>query len=249
VAAENPVPLQRAHAHNDYSHGRPLLDALGQGFCSVEADIFLDDGELRVGHFRWQLRRGRTLESLYLKPLAERARANGGHIYSEQERFILLVDIKENGARVYPALDRLLERYSDILTGTSNSTHTVRAVTVILSGGSPRDLVKADPIRYCAIDGRPPDLGTPVAADLVPLISDSWRNHFKWRGWGEFPAVEAAALSNFVARAHDENRLVRFWAAPDNKAGWRVMHEAGVDLINTDHLGGLSEFLQSLSDE
>ncbi|HEY3789313.1 MAG TPA: hypothetical protein VGL71_10685, partial [Urbifossiella sp.] len=38
---EAPSPLRHAHAHNDYEHKRPLLDALEQGFCSVEADIWL----------------------------------------------------------------------------------------------------------------------------------------------------------------------------------------------------------------
>jgi hypothetical protein len=35
-----PVPLTRAHAHNDYLHARPLFDALDHGFCSVEADVW-----------------------------------------------------------------------------------------------------------------------------------------------------------------------------------------------------------------
>jgi len=43
-------PLLRAHSHNDYAHTRPLLDALDQGFCSVEADIYLENGQLLVGH-------------------------------------------------------------------------------------------------------------------------------------------------------------------------------------------------------
>jgi len=38
-AADQSVPLIPAHAHNDYLHARPLLDALDHGFCSVEADI------------------------------------------------------------------------------------------------------------------------------------------------------------------------------------------------------------------
>src|SRR4030095_12119754 len=50
VPAFAQTPLLRAHAHNDYEHTRPLLDALEQGFCSVEADIYLIDGELRVAH-------------------------------------------------------------------------------------------------------------------------------------------------------------------------------------------------------
>ena len=45
-----PRPLWRAHAHNDYLHPRPLLDALGHRFGSVEADIFLDGKQLLVAH-------------------------------------------------------------------------------------------------------------------------------------------------------------------------------------------------------
>ena len=62
-------PLPRAHAHNDYQHTRPLLDALNQGFCSVEADIYLVEGQLLVGHDRDELSTERTLQSLYLEPL------------------------------------------------------------------------------------------------------------------------------------------------------------------------------------
>lgn len=41
-------PLERAHAHNDYEHDRPLLDALDHGFTSVEADVWLVDGDRAV---------------------------------------------------------------------------------------------------------------------------------------------------------------------------------------------------------
>ncbi len=61
-------PLRRAHAHNDYEHPRPLLDALSHGFTSVEADIHLVDGQLLVAHDPIDLDPSRTLESLYLAP-------------------------------------------------------------------------------------------------------------------------------------------------------------------------------------
>jgi hypothetical protein len=48
LVAAAPVPLTRAHAHNDYLHARPLFDALDHGFCSVEADVWLVDGKLLV---------------------------------------------------------------------------------------------------------------------------------------------------------------------------------------------------------
>src|SRR5438552_3449936 len=60
-----PVPLIHAHAHNDYLHRRPLLDALDCGFCSVEADVHLVDGQLLVAHKLNEVRPELTLQSLY----------------------------------------------------------------------------------------------------------------------------------------------------------------------------------------
>lgn len=56
-AADPPsaAPLRHAHAHNDL-HERPLLDALEHGFASVEADVYLVDGQLLVGHTRAELK-------------------------------------------------------------------------------------------------------------------------------------------------------------------------------------------------
>src|SRR5947207_7295225 len=88
------VPLPQAHAHNDYEHTRPLLDALDNGFCSVEADIHLVDGRLLVAHDRAHVRPDRTLQSLYLDPLRERATHNGGRVYPGGPPVVLLVDFK-----------------------------------------------------------------------------------------------------------------------------------------------------------
>src|SRR5438093_5049824 len=71
-AAPTPLPLLHAHAHNDYEHARPLLDALEHGVCSVEADIYLVDGQLLVAHDRQKVSPTRTLQALYLDPLTER---------------------------------------------------------------------------------------------------------------------------------------------------------------------------------
>ena len=51
-----------------------FADALDQGFCSVEADIYLVDGALLVAHNRRDVKPERTLEALYLDPLLARVR-------------------------------------------------------------------------------------------------------------------------------------------------------------------------------
>ncbi|CAN5909544.1 hypothetical protein BH11GEM2_BH11GEM2_29360 [soil metagenome] len=54
------IPLEHAHAHNDYEHTRPLAEALEHGFTSVEADIWLVDGQLLVAHDRDKVDSSRT---------------------------------------------------------------------------------------------------------------------------------------------------------------------------------------------
>src|SRR5262245_59241765 len=81
LQAAEPSPLPRAHAHNDYLHTRPLLDALAHGFYSVEADIHLVNGELLLAHKPEEIKPGRTLQKLYLEPLRERVKKNGGQVF------------------------------------------------------------------------------------------------------------------------------------------------------------------------
>ena len=59
------------------------------------------------------------------------------------------------------------------------------------------------------------------------------------------PAGERAKLEGFVARARKDGRLLRFWAVPDQHEAWQVLHDTGVDLINTDKLKELARFLRS----
>ncbi|MFO0880199.1 MAG: phosphatidylinositol-specific phospholipase C/glycerophosphodiester phosphodiesterase family protein [Gemmataceae bacterium] len=237
------VPLQHAHSHNDYAQAQPLQRALGQGFTSVEADIFLVQGQLRVGHHLLELRPGRTLEALYLEPLRRRVRDQGGKVYADGSPFYLLIDLKSAGEETYQAVHRALANYSEMLTTVRAGKCQPGPVTVIISGNIPRRTIERQPLRLAAIDGRPPDLDSTVPVDLIPMISTSWASQFRWRGEGPMPEAERTKLRDFVARAHQRGRLVRFWATPEKPALWRELRAAGVDLINTDRLDDLRRFL------
>lgn len=239
------IPLKIAHAHNDYYHDRPLLDALSNGFCSVEADIFLRDNELLVAHSANEIRKDRTLQKLYLNPLRDRCRAHGGRVYSDGPEFNLLIDIKSAGPETYRRLHQILSKYDDILSRVQDNTIAPKAVRVVISGNRPEAILAKQTLRYAQIDGRLSDLGTAKPIHLMPLISDRWTSHFKWRGRGEIPAEERKKLRSLVKQAHDEGRTIRFWATADTVAMWRELKAAKVDHINTDDLSGLSHFLRS----
>lgn len=244
-------PLHRAHAHNDYAHDRPLLDALDHGFTSVEADIWLIDGQLLVAHDLVDVQPGRTLQSLYLDPLAARVRANHGRVHRGSDRpFQLLIDIKNTGAATYTELDRVLRPHRTMLSRYAFGRVRAGAVTVVISGERPRELMQAQPVRYAFYDGRSADLATGAPATFMPLISDNWNNLFSWQGVGPMPAAERARLREFVAVAHRNGQRVRFWATPDlpgpaREAVWRELVEADVDHLNTDDLAGLERFLRA----
>ncbi len=251
AVAQSVVPLEQAHAHNDYEHERPLYDALSYGFTSVEADIFLVFGELFVGHDAHELRLGRTLESLYLDPLRARIEQNSGSVYEgSDESLTLLIDIKTDEEATYRALHEVLASYEDILTAYGENGAQQGPVTAIISGNRPRELMQAQEIRYAGYDGRMEDLGSDTPASFIPLISDNWTNVFTWTGEGEMPASERRELERIVSTAHENGQTVRFWASPDEpgparEAVWRVLNEVGVDHINTDDLAGLEAFLRS----
>ncbi len=239
-----PKPLINAHAHNDYAHDRPLLDALDHGFTSIEADIFLVDGDLLVAHYLKDVQKERTLESLYLKPLWERFEKNQGSIYADKTPITLLVDIKNQGPATYAVLHQQLERYSKMLSATRDGTHKPGAVTVIVSGDRPIEQIKTSNPRFVGIDGRIADLKSDSDASLIPLISDNWLLQFKYRGKGEFSADEKTKLQDIVKQAHAKGRRVRFWATAESEELWSELRKANVDLIGTDNLEKLSNYLK-----
>ena len=239
------VPLPQAHAHNDYEHARPLIDALEQGFCSVEADVWLVNGQLLVAHDLKDVDPRRTLQSLYLDPLRARLAMNDGRVFHGGPAFTLLVDVKSDATNTYVALRQALLKYKGMLTKFSPDRIETNAVTIIISGNRARGLMASETNRLAAYDGRLADLDASDSNHLIPLISDNWTLHFRWRAEGPMPDLERAKLKQMVQRAHQQGRKVRLWGTPETGGMWTELRGAGVDFINTDDLAGLRKFLLS----
>lgn len=228
-------PALRLHGHNDYLQPVPCTRALELGLGSIEADIYLVDGELRVGHERWQLRPGRTLQSLYLEPLRA-AVAQGTSLRADGEPLVLLVDIKADGPAVYEHLQDVLLDYRSMLTRFVDGRVEPGAVTILLSGSRPKAQVAAQRDRWCALDGRFDDLdATPApGVDLVPWVSASWRSVSDWSGSDELLTAELQRVMLLCTKAHQQGRKIRFWGAPDRREAWRAFYGLGIDCICSD---------------
>lgn len=245
VSSTSPRALPRAHAHNDYAHARPLAEALEHGFCNIEADVWLVDGKLLVAHDRKDVKPERTLESLYLDPLRERVKANGGRVYRGWPTLTLLVDVKSEAKATYAALEAVLARYAEILTVYENGRERPGAVSIVVSGNRTLEMVKAAPRRYSALDGRSSDLDLAEPVTVYPWISENWAKLSKWKGQGPLPETDRATLRAWVGRAHAKGRKLRFWNYPETPEAWRILVEENVDMIGTDHLARLRDFLSA----
>lgn len=239
--------LPNAHAHNDYEHPRPLFDALDRGFPSIEADIYAVDGRLLVGHEPWDLRRSRTLQSLYLDPL----RRNASTLATTPLN--LVVDVKTAARSSWAALGPVLDSYADLLTTWTrrNGVWQVRPgpVSIVLTGNRPVTDLAALTRRCVTIEGRAADASSTYPAQFLSDISVEWTTTFRWRGVGAMSTADRTELTNLVATTHARGRKLRFWNTPDDPgpartALWTELLAAGVDRINSDDLDGLAQFLR-----
>ena len=134
------------------------------GFTSVEADIFLVNGDLLVAHDAGGPRPRPDPALALPRPAAARVRANHGSVYRGHHRPLqLLVDIKTDGAACYLELDRQLRRYGRMLSRLlARPGPPRRRDRRSISGDrAARVPMEAQPQRYAFYDGRLDDLGPP----------------------------------------------------------------------------------------
>ncbi|MGD9545928.1 MAG: hypothetical protein AB7V45_00140 [Candidatus Krumholzibacteriia bacterium] len=238
-AAGFPATLP-AYAHNDYLNDRPLQDALDGGFRGVEADYFLVDGELLVAHDIEDLRPGRTLEALYLRPLRERI-DRLGCVQPGEPVFYLNIESKREGPETYDALHDVLSTYEDILTTVRDGEVISGPVQVILVGWFPplADLA-AQPVRYAAVQSHFKELPADHAsypAHLLKLITVKYRDEFAWNGCPPRPGEFTWRLHEVrQARNAVPGRVLRVFAVPGSAEVCAALLAGGMDLIGTKDL-------------
>ncbi len=245
VLVDEPGPFCTGFAHNDYCHEHPLFDALENGFTNIEADIFLKNDKLIVAHISPYFKSHRTLEALYLRPLSERINKNNGKVFTVYNNPVtLMIDIKSNGEKTYKVLKPLLEKYRSILSGYENGKMVYRAVTIVLSGNKPYSSIENEQNRIAFIDEdlRKITLNS-VNNNVFVMASCKYSHLVKWNGKGAISDTEKKRLRAYIMMAHKIGAKVRLWASPENKAVWDELLNCGVDLINTDQLVALKNYL------
>lgn len=228
------------HAHNDYEHARPLLDALDQRFESVEADVWLDGADLGVSHGGAPFKG--SLEALYLQPLAARVAAMGS-VHGDGKPFFLWIDLKDGSQATQEALAAQLSKYEFLTEFDDVGVKTQGAVTVLLTGDDAAKkalAARAAPRRW-ARDSNSYSVNDPAADGRWVTYAVNYFSFFSWPGGGgELPTAQRKQLQNLVDGAHAKGRTLRIYGGPDEVAWWTAAKEAHVDFIGTDKLAELA---------
>jgi hypothetical protein len=136
-----------------------------------------------------------------------------------------------------------------MLSSYDDGVVTTRAVTIVLSGHKPYDDVKAAKNRLVFIDEDLRKVARDTVANVARMASCKYSKLLKWRSIGNISVGERQRLMNYVHMAHKNGDKVRLWASPENKIVWNEILSCGVDLINTDKLTTLKDFLVERSAE
>lgn len=153
-----PIPC---HSHNDYWRTVPLFSAIEAGCTGVEADIWLFDEELFVGHSVASLARNRTLNSLYINPLLEilskqnpkhtllredASQPHGVFDTNPEQTLVLLIDFKTSGSALWPHVQSAIEplRAKNYLSRSNGTQLILGPITVVGTGNTPFSLVSSE---------------------------------------------------------------------------------------------------------
>lgn len=219
------------HSHNDYVHTRPFYEAFQAEAYSIEADVYLRETNLMVAHAADEIKRGVTLEKLYLEPLAKvvvlKMKAKTA---VNRTLPVLLVDFKDNYQKVMPVfLTKLLAMQKKLQAQRVDTM----PLFVVSGNRPPSDSFSIYPY-YVQFDGRPYEQYDKAALAKVAFISDQYLKYSSWNGKEAMNPADSATIIKLVQTIHDKGKMLRFWNTPDTELGWKTFRELGVDIINTD---------------
>jgi alkaline phosphatase len=230
------ISAQITHSHNDYEQKQPFFAAYNLGFDSIEADLYLKDGELCVAHDKKDVSTERTLRKLYIEPLLAKIKENGGYPYPNNIPLHLLLDLKTQGHEIMQVLDAQLKPYKKEL----------RHVKISISGDMPQPEEFQNYDKMFSFDGRRNLTYPKKAFKRIYMVSASFTEFGKyWTGKQALPQEVADKISVFVKEMHAKNKKVRLWGTPNTKFGFETLKALKVDVIGTDDLPLLRNFIDS----
>jgi len=222
-----------AHSHNDYKNNIPFYRAYEKGFGSIEADVYAVNGKLMVAHDKADIVESRSLKILYIDPLIEKL-AN-----DQQRQLRLLIEIKEDYKAVLPLV---ISELKPLESYFSYPGHPGR-LSIVLTGAVPPASEMVNYPEWISFDVDHLDGFTPEQWKKVGLVSFPFSKYVHWNGKGVLNSEEIGRVSAGIDSVHAAGKMIRFYETPDTKSSWLALIRLKVDIIGTDKVEELGDFL------
>lgn len=242
----NIQPLNSAYAHNDSVYNLPLWDALNLGYTFIEVDLHLIKDELYCYHRRPIFpKKNNTLTNLYLSPLFDLYKKNNGFIYSGYSSPIFLfLDFKTDAIATYQCLEKTIQPFSSMLSHWTNDIANVNAISLVISGNRPIEFINSQNKRSVLIDGRLADLEKNYKASLMPFVSENYSKIFGRSFFSKMPSEKKLfQFQKIVRQIHTQQKQIRLWNIPENEMIWNTLLQNGLDIISSDKIKKLYDFI------
>ncbi|KAI1760271.1 hypothetical protein GGR53DRAFT_510544 [Hypoxylon sp. FL1150] len=235
----NSVLPVACHSHNDYDHDVPLFGALSAGCVGIEADVWLVDGDVSIGHVLPTI--GRTLGLQYVNPLKAIIDHNGGSVYKAKptQSVVLLVDFKTSDTGTLDAVVKSIDplRQAGYLSRLENGVFVEKAITVVASGSAPFDRISTGdgvPDRDVFYDAHVDDLsGEDYNSQNSVYASADFQDAVGDPSSASLSQDEINTITEQVAGAHERGLIVRYYNLPGDYV-WEPLEGLGVDRLNDD---------------
>ncbi len=221
------------HSHNDYSRPEAFYQAFNAGASAIEADIYLHDGVLMIAHDTTKVGQYPSLNEMYLQPVLKAMR-------TDPRPLSLVIDLKGSYA---PILAELMKELKPLQPYIKNGDN--KPLSIIITGNRPPPSGYRNYLAYLTFDDDLQLPHTPAQWARVAQVSLNFENYSKWRGEGTLPLIDERVLRSVINAVHASGKRIRFWAAPDNPAGWRKLMELHADILSTDKINELAALLKA----
>ncbi|PYI06115.1 hypothetical protein BO78DRAFT_461487 [Aspergillus sclerotiicarbonarius CBS 121057] len=257
-----PIPV---HSHNDYWRDIPFYTGLSKGCISTEADVWLYNGTLYVGHDESSLTEDRTLEALYINPMLDVLKGqnptsrfvtaptnNGVFDTTTTQTLYFFIDVKTSGPETFQAVIDALQPLREkgyLTTLTNNDTLIHAPITVIGTGNTPLNMVGPVADRDYFFDAPLHALDESRYAEIDEFISPIASTNFEAVVGPirqEMSEEQREAIREQINIAAKRGIGARYWGTPYwpirvRDSVWRVLVEEGVMLLNADDLDAVAK--------
>lgn len=235
------------------------------GCASFEADVWLFNNTLYVGHEASALTQERTFSSLYVQPILDVLRRqnpttpfvttptkHGVYDAAADQTILLFVDVKTNGTTTWPVVVQALEplRSAGYLTTFNGTGITLGPVTVVGTGNTPLDQIQPVRQRDFFYDAHLDLLNSTeanITAAVSPIASTSFLANIGEINGTTFNDTQLEILRGQIGEANRRGILARYWETPawpisTRNAVWTTLVSEGVGLLGADDLPAAAGF-------